>query len=956
MPALKLDQFGGSLPAWSPQLLPQGQAASSLNGYLFSGSLKGWRKPKVLRNLLNSAAKFAFRIPVVTNKQAIAYLVFVAQPNNGDAIVIGENGYIFRSAVNNTNSPGDVLIGATTDDTAANLIAAITADNGTNVNAGVLYGVNTLANNSVKWYADDQDAADGLAAPGTARVNIESATYTYVQVGSVDFGEAYNSVPVSESTGGDRLSWLQDMLSFNDTTTTFKGGANSALDNSITANSVWLEFLDADTNVVKSQVVDDTYQRYYAASPSEPPKYNTYDRIVDGKPFWRLGIPAPGCAPEVSVTGGGNNIILGHSTASQDAFNSVANYVFLIPVTPSGATLVTSISFSASSGGTPPSTVVDTEADGSAVTGLASVLDGTNVVGNFQGVIYADDNGQPGALFAVGDQIATGLSETDTNVATFTNPAGLQADTVYWIGIATDTAFNFAYALGLPEDMVTFSNTFSNGAPANAPTDTRLTAQQSIALWMTGQSDDILQARSYVYTWVSAYGEEGPPSPAALLNGWSNGVWNVTLTAPLDADRGVLRNLTGINIYRTVTDTGGSAVFFFVANVPIGTSAYEDTALDNVVALNNQLQSTNWFPPPDNLLGIVTMPNGVMAGFTENQLWFCDPYHPHAWPPGYVLTTEFPIIGIGVTNGALIVMTATVPYIVTGLTPDSFALTKCGRPNPCTSRASIVPGDQFVTFHSPNGLIQVTPSGIATNTTDLWFTRENWRALTPQKYVRAIFLASCYMAFGSTSPATVVPSDNSVAQEGFTIELDQDNQSFTIWPQPGGHRLGFNQLDSHTGFDIDNVLLDAWTGTGLLISNGAIYYYDFGDTKPELTTYTWRSKTYQQNAKRNFEAMKVFFKVPPGHADLNDTRMELPASDPAWNTLGDDRYGYLKTYADFDGTGELVLIDCREIRASGEILRIVSGFKAEQWAWEITANVEIANIQVATSAKELANV
>ena len=43
MPALKIEQFGGQLPAWENHLLPPGQAASSVNTYLFSGALEGWR-------------------------------------------------------------------------------------------------------------------------------------------------------------------------------------------------------------------------------------------------------------------------------------------------------------------------------------------------------------------------------------------------------------------------------------------------------------------------------------------------------------------------------------------------------------------------------------------------------------------------------------------------------------------------------------------------------------------------------------------------------------------------------------------------------------------------------------------------------------------------------------------------------------------------------------------------
>ena len=63
MSALKLDKYGGQLPAWDSRLLPDGQADYSLNCYLFSGALTGWRQPKLLRTLRNSAAQFVYRIP-----------------------------------------------------------------------------------------------------------------------------------------------------------------------------------------------------------------------------------------------------------------------------------------------------------------------------------------------------------------------------------------------------------------------------------------------------------------------------------------------------------------------------------------------------------------------------------------------------------------------------------------------------------------------------------------------------------------------------------------------------------------------------------------------------------------------------------------------------------------------------------------------------------------------------
>ena len=157
MPTLKLEQFGGELPAWDRRLLPPGQAATSLNGYLFSGALKGWRKPKVLRQLSNSAAKMVFRLPALSERQALAYLVFKANVNQDDAVVIGDTSYLFKTTIDLTSDPGWVKIGDNVTDTVTNLIAAITADNGTNGNAGILYATNTLANSDVKWYQEDQD-------------------------------------------------------------------------------------------------------------------------------------------------------------------------------------------------------------------------------------------------------------------------------------------------------------------------------------------------------------------------------------------------------------------------------------------------------------------------------------------------------------------------------------------------------------------------------------------------------------------------------------------------------------------------------------------------------------------------------------------------------------------------------------------------------------------------------
>src|SRR3990167_6297940 len=68
-------------------------------------------------------------------------------------------------------------------------------------------------------------------------------------------------------------------------------------------DSVWMEFQDPDTDIIRAPVSDDSFERYYWASSSLPPKYNTRVRIANGDDEWLLGIPRP-AQPGLSATGG----------------------------------------------------------------------------------------------------------------------------------------------------------------------------------------------------------------------------------------------------------------------------------------------------------------------------------------------------------------------------------------------------------------------------------------------------------------------------------------------------------------------------------------------------------------------------------------------------------------------------------------------------------------------------
>ena len=93
-----------------------------------------------MRSLTNSAAKFAYRIPVVTKGTANNTLTIISQPNDGDMVTIGEYTYTFIASTAELGAAYTVLIGPSTTFTAANLLAALTLDQGANTNQGLLYG------------------------------------------------------------------------------------------------------------------------------------------------------------------------------------------------------------------------------------------------------------------------------------------------------------------------------------------------------------------------------------------------------------------------------------------------------------------------------------------------------------------------------------------------------------------------------------------------------------------------------------------------------------------------------------------------------------------------------------------------------------------------------------------------------------------------------------------------
>jgi hypothetical protein len=229
-----------------------------------------------------------------------------------------------------------------------------------------------------------------------------------------------------------------------------------------------------------------------------------------------------------------------------------------------------------------------------------------------------------------------------------------------------------------------------------------------------------VETRVYAWTWVnkeSGYEFESGPSPAsAPLEVYAS--QTVSLTGRSSVPSGYV--VTHWRLYRSVSGT-----YLFVNELPVSQTTYTDDVLAE--SLSEELPSLTWAPPPATLQGLTNLPNGGMAGFVGRDVYFCDPYHPHAWPENYVQSLDFPIVGLGRMDTTLAVLTTGTPYFMQGSHPDSMVSVKSDLEQSCASKRSIVSTNGAVIYASPDGLVTLSPSG-SKLVTEQYFTRAQWQS------------------------------------------------------------------------------------------------------------------------------------------------------------------------------------------------------------------------------------
>lgn len=338
-----------------------------------------------------------------------------------------------------------------------------------------------------------------------------------------------------------------------------------------------------------------------------------------------------------------------------------------------------------------------------------------------------------------------------------------------------------------------------------------------------------ISTRAYVYTFVSGYGEEGPPSPPTTATG-AAGTWALSNFDTTIADPSA-RNITSINIYRTVTGAV-STNYYFVATISLGTTSYNDTASDTVVSNNNVLPSLTWTQPPATLTGLCAHPGGFLVGFAGRDLWMSEPYHPHAWPLQYVQTMQTEIVGVAVYGNVIVVTTTSHPYVGEGMSPLGITMQKIDSIDPCLNRRSMATTINGVYYSSPQGIIACT-GGITQLVTQNLFTREEWQTQFSPTTVQAVPYGLQVIAF-----------DTSAA--GFIFSPVDPNSPLTT-------------LDRFS--NVTAIQIDQYSGDVYLIQGSQVRLWDPPTSIPY--SYTWISKQFDLPNPVNFGAIRIKFNAAP---------------------------------------------------------------------------------------------
>ncbi|EGX3500207.1 hypothetical protein BJH39_005284 [Salmonella enterica] len=328
------------------------------------------------------------------------------------------------------------------------------------------------------------------------------------------------------------------------------------------------------------------------------------------------------------------------------------------------------------------------------------------------------------------------------------------------------------------------------------------------------------ETRFYTQTFVTAYGEEGPPGPqSSELTVKQGGSVDLSMQPPLLQNS----NITRRRIYRSVSG-GGNADFLLVTELDAGVLSFHDDLLAE--QLGPALETWHYVMPPDNMTGLCMMANGIAAGFAGNEVMFSEAFLPYAWPDSYRQTTDDDVVAIAPIGTALVVATKGQPYLFSGVSPSNISGVKLPLMQACVSRQSMVVMDGFVLYAGTNGLVSVSGDGNALIATEKILSPEQWRGMFNPSSVKAYQYRGEYVA-------------------RYT-KTDGSQAVFIFSPQDMDIR--------HMSMTFDTAYNDTSTDTLYLVKGRELSVSQGANTPLPLV---WRSKTFIAQENTSFSCLRI---------------------------------------------------------------------------------------------------
>lgn len=403
------------------------------------------------------------------------------------------------------------------------------------------------------------------------------------------------------------------------------------------------------------------------------------------------------------------------------------------------------------------------------------------------------------------------------------------------------------------------------------------------------------ESRALVWTHVNIWGEESAPSPPLVFDAVPGIPAKFKITyAPATGYQSIDR----IRFYRTATGSQETDYQYAdeISSLPASGSIITWTDEIATEKLGEVLSTLGYAPPPVGLSGLVSLPNGILAAFKGNELWFSEPYLPYAWKPGNALALPNTIKGVCPSENSLFVTTAAYPHLISGVTPDAMSDAQLPEIQAGVSKNSITPTGPHVAYLTNDGIVVARGLDTTVGQSLQLFTREKWR----ERYGN--HLASARLS--SHDGAIICTFDNGA--EGFILRIDEAGGAFSRYSPVVNATYVWPEND--------------W----LYMAQGSTVYAHKGS--PTTMPFVWWSKDAMLPKPGNFGFCQV--------RGSGSVTLEFYAD------------GVLKH------TKSITLTD------KAQAFRLPPGFKAAKWSVKATgqAGASLKRVTLANSAAELQSV